>query len=183
MVSTVVQHFRSQFALPGAAAVGRPCKSRVADLAGLGEDRQLRQHPRQHRFIAPAVMGRAEGAAHGVIDKDRPWRDDLADNIEGRARQQCRNAAIIDHMGDETDGLVAEGSIRHQQCKINFRFYQVLRDGGHQARCEGATSTRGGLGAPLAALMGRYSKGMITQLVPTYYRRWPCGVKWRPIDV
>ena len=60
-------------------------------------------------------MGRAEGTAHGVIDKDRPWRDDLADNIERCARQQSRNTLIFDHMRDETDGLVAEGSIGNEQ--------------------------------------------------------------------
>ena len=127
-----MQHFRAQFVLPGPAAVDCPLKSRVANLPGLGEVRQLRQHPRQDLFITPAVMGRAEGAAHRMIDKDRPWRQDVADNIDGGARQQRRNALIFDDMGDETDGLVAEGSIRNEQCEIDFRTDQVLRDGGRQ---------------------------------------------------
>lgn len=127
-----MQHFRAQFVLPGATAVDCPLKSRVANLPGLGEVRQLRQYPRQYLFIAPALMGRAEGAAHRMIDKDRPWRDDLPDNIVGRARQQRRNALIFDDMGDETDGLVAEGSVGNEQCKVDLRTDQVLRDGGRQ---------------------------------------------------
>lgn len=130
--STVVQHFRPQFVFPGAAAVGCPHKPRVADLAGSGEFRQLRQHPRQDRFVARAVMGRAEGAAHGVIDKNRARRRDLADNIEGRARQQCRNTLIFNHMRDETNGLVAKRSIRHQQCQVNFDLGHFPGDGGSQ---------------------------------------------------
>ena len=132
LVSTVVHHFRAQFFFPGATAVGRPCKSRIADLAGLGEVRELRQHPRQHRFIAPAVVGRAEGAAHWMVDKDRARRRDLADNIEGRARQQCRNAVILNHMGNETDGLVAKGSVGHEQREVHMLLRQFNRDG----RCQ-----------------------------------------------
>jgi hypothetical protein len=127
-----VHHFRAQFVLPGAAAVDCPLKSRVVNLSGLGEVRQLRQHPTQDRFIAPALMGWAEGAAHRMIDEDRARRRNLANNIEGRARQQRRNALIFDDMGDETDGLMTEGSIGNEQCKIDFRFDQVLRDGGRQ---------------------------------------------------
>ena len=109
-----MQHFRAQFVLPSAAAVEGPLKSRIAYLAGLGEIRQLRQHLSQDRFVAPAVMGWAEGAPNRMIDKDRARRRDLSHDIEGRAHHQGWDAPVFDHVGDETDGLMAKRSVRHQ---------------------------------------------------------------------
>jgi hypothetical protein len=40
-----------------------------------------------------------------------------------RADYQGRNSLALDHVSDETDGLVAEGSIRYEQHKIDFTLF------------------------------------------------------------
>jgi hypothetical protein len=64
-----MQHFRAQFGLPGAAAVGRPIAMEIADLAGAREMRQLGQRPAKNSFITLPIMGRPEGAADRMIDE------------------------------------------------------------------------------------------------------------------
>jgi hypothetical protein len=46
-----------------------------------------------------------------MIDKDCARRCDLAHDVMRRTDHQCRDALAFDDMGDETDGLMAEGSI------------------------------------------------------------------------
>ena len=73
-------------------------------------------------------MGRAEGAAHRMIDKQRARRRDLAHDVVRRADHQGGNPLGFDHMSDETDGLVAEGSIGHEQSEIDLSLLQVVGD-------------------------------------------------------
>ena len=77
-------------------------------------------------------MGRAEGTAHRMIDEDRSWRDDPADDVEGRARQQSRNVATFEDVRDETDGLVTKWSVGDQQGQVNFGLGQFPGDGGRK---------------------------------------------------
>ncbi len=90
------------------------------------------ERAREHRLVTDAVMGRAEGAAHWVIDKNRARRRYFAHDVVGGADHQCRNALAFDHMGDETDGLMAEGSIGHEQSEIDLGLLQVVGDGWSQ---------------------------------------------------
>ncbi len=115
MLSTVVQHFCAQVIFPGAVAVGGPLKSGVANFLGLGKIRQLRQHSHQDRLVASAIVGRAEGATDGMVNKYGAWRCDLAHDVEGGTGEQGRNAMRFDHMGDETDGLMAKRSVGYEQ--------------------------------------------------------------------
>jgi len=111
----VVEHFRAQFFFPSAAAIGRPLEAGITNLAGSSKVRKLGQRASQNDFVARAVVGRAEGAADGMIDKDGAWRRDLTHDVESRADDQRRDALAFDDMGNETDGLVAKGSVGDKQ--------------------------------------------------------------------
>jgi hypothetical protein len=136
-VSTVVRHFQPQFRFPGAAAVGRPIAAEIAHLAGSRELGQLGQCAAKNGYIALPVVWRPKGAADGMIDKYGTGRRDSAHDVVRRANGEGRNSFALDHVGDETDGLMAEGSVG----RLN-------------------SNRRGDLGAEFCAMMGRYSKGM-----------------------
>jgi len=65
-------------------------------------------------------MGRAESATDGVVDKNRARRRDFAHDVERRANDQRGNASTLDNVSDETDGLVAKGSIGDEEDEIDF---------------------------------------------------------------
>jgi hypothetical protein len=69
--------------------------------------------------VACAVAGTAEGATHGMIDKDGARRWNYGHDVENRADDEGGNSTGLDPMSDETDGLVAKGSIGYQQGKID----------------------------------------------------------------
>ncbi len=119
-VSTVVHHFRAQFRLPSAAASRYPLAAKVANLTGWRAARQFRQHSGKNGFIPWPVMGRAESATHGVVDKNRARRGDFTHDVECRANHQRGNALAFDNVSDETDGLVAKGSIGDEEGEIDF---------------------------------------------------------------
>lgn len=70
-------------------------------------------------------MRRAEGATDWVIDKDNPRRGHFADDVMGGADEQRGNAVAFDDMGDETDGLMAERSIGHEQGEVDLRLFHI----------------------------------------------------------
>src|SRR3972149_7443698 len=129
---TVVKHLRAQLVFPRAAAAGGPLKPRITNLANAGEVREFLQRAGQDGFVARAVMRRTEGAPHGMIDENCARRRDFAHDIERRADDQSRNALGLDDMGDETDGLMAKGSVGYEQRQIDLRFRQFVGD----RRCE-----------------------------------------------
>ena len=71
-------------------------------------------------------MRRAECAAHRMIDKDSARRCDFAHDVERCANHHCWNALAFDDMGDETDGLMAEGSIGHEQREVDLDLLQFV---------------------------------------------------------
>ena len=81
---------------------------------------QLIERFKQHSLIAQAVVRRTEGAANRMIDERGARRRDFAHDVMGRADHQCRYALAFDDMGNETDGLMAEGSIGNQQREIDL---------------------------------------------------------------
>jgi len=109
--STLLRHFGAQLVLPDAAGVGRPVAAEVVNLTGAREFRQLGQCSGKNRLVALAIVGRSEGAADGMIDERRARRRDFAHDVVCRADDQRRNSTCFNHMSDETDGLMAEGSI------------------------------------------------------------------------
>lgn len=124
--STVLEHFGAQLIFPASAAVGVPLKAGIADFARPGKVSELRQDPRQHRFVARAIMGRPESSPHRMIHKNRARRRNLAHDVECRARDESRNAPIFEHMGDETDGLMAERSVGHEQRQIDCLVCELI---------------------------------------------------------
>jgi len=103
---------------------------KIADLAGAREIRQLGQRPAKNNFAALPIAGRPEGAADRMIDEGGARRCDPAHDVVRRADHHCRDSSGFDHMGDETDGLVAEGSIGHEQSEIDLGLLQIAGDGG-----------------------------------------------------
>ena len=61
-----------------------------------------------------------ESPADRMIDEGRPRRGDLIHDIVRRADDQSRNALAFDHVGDETDGLVAKRSIGDEQSQVDL---------------------------------------------------------------
>ena len=79
-------------------------------------------------FVAQqrAIMGRPESSPHRMIHKNRARRRNLAHDVECRARDESRNAPIFEHMGDETDGLMAERSAGHEQRQIDCLVCELI---------------------------------------------------------
>lgn len=55
-----------------------------------------------------------------MIDEGRTRRRDFTHDVMGRADDQGGNAGPFDDMSDETDGLVAERSVRDEQSQIDL---------------------------------------------------------------
>jgi hypothetical protein len=55
-----------------------------------------------------------------MIDEGRTRRRDFTHDVMRRADDQGANAAPFDDVSDETDGLMAERSIRDEQSQIDF---------------------------------------------------------------
>ena len=55
-----------------------------------------------------------------MIDEGCPRRRHLSHDVVRRADDQSRNALAFDHVGDETDGLVAKRSIGDEQSQVDF---------------------------------------------------------------
>jgi hypothetical protein len=91
----------------------------LEDLSRLSEILQLRQCCGKDVFV-PALLARtAEGATHRMVDKNGAWRWNSGQDIENRADDEGRYPPALDHMGDETDGLVTKRSVGYQQGKVN----------------------------------------------------------------
>lgn len=58
-----------------------------------------------------AVARTAEGASDRMVHEYSAGRTDLAHDVERRPDNQRGDLCVFDDMRDETDGLVAEGSI------------------------------------------------------------------------
>ena len=69
--------------------------------------------------------GVAKGATDRMIDKNGPWRRDLRHNVEHRADDKSWDSKALDHVGDETDGLMAEGSIGDKQGEVNVGLLEL----------------------------------------------------------
>ena len=96
----------------------------------MGEARPFSQGFNQNRFIARPIMRWTECPAHGVIDKSAARGRDFQHDIERGADYERGNALGFDDVGDETDGLVAKRSIRHQQRRIHLGALQFAGNGG-----------------------------------------------------
>jgi hypothetical protein len=75
--------------------------------------------------VLSAVSGVAKGATDRMINKDGARRADVGHDVENRPDNEGWNSMALDDMGDETDGLVAEGSIRDKQGKVNVGLLQL----------------------------------------------------------
>lgn len=123
----VVEYFSAQLLFPRAAAISGPLKPGITNHPGAAEVGYLSQRPGQDRFVARPVMERTESAPDRMIDKDGARRHDLTHHVEGGADDESRNATTLDDMCDETDGLMAKGSVGDEQGEVNLEFGQFPR--------------------------------------------------------
>jgi hypothetical protein len=75
--------------------------------------------------VPRSVARAAKGPTHRMINKDGARRADAGHNVENRADNEGWNSMTLDDMGDETDGLVAEGSVGDEQSKVNVGLLQL----------------------------------------------------------
>ena len=75
--------------------------------------------------MALSIVGRSKRASHGVVDKCGPRRRHDPHDIERRPGDERRDAATLDDMSDETDGLMTERSIGHEQGEIDLSLDQL----------------------------------------------------------
>jgi hypothetical protein len=125
-----MEHLGTQLGFPLPPAAREPPAAQIANPSGRCELRQLLQRSGQYRLVTFAIVRRAEGAADRMIDERGARRDDFAHDVVCRADDQGRNAARFDDVGDETDGLVAEGSVGDEQSEVDARFYELVRQRG-----------------------------------------------------
>ena len=86
---------------------------RIVNFTALSEVWQFSQRSSQHCFVARAIVRRAERTTHWMIDENSARRRDFLHDVEGRTDHEGRDAVAFDDMSDETDGLMAERSVRH----------------------------------------------------------------------
>jgi hypothetical protein len=80
--------------------------------------------------VPRSVARTAKGATHRMINKDGARRADIGHDVENSADNEGWNSMALDDMGDETDGLVTEGSVGDQQGQIHVCLRELMRDGG-----------------------------------------------------
>ena len=64
-------------------------------------------------------MGFPRRVSQRIIKKCRPWWVHGPGDVQGAAHTQGRNASRLDVPGDQSDGLMADGSHRDEQHDIN----------------------------------------------------------------
>jgi len=64
-------------------------------------------------------MGFPRGMAERIIEKCRTWWVHSLRNIQGTAHAQRRDTSHFDLPGDQSDGLMADGSHRDEQHGVN----------------------------------------------------------------
>ena len=106
-----MEHLGAQGGFPFPAAAGQPLAAEITNFAGGGELRQLREGSLQHGLVARAFLRRPECSSDRMIHESGARRHHFAHDVVSRADNQSGNAAPFDHVRDETDGLMAEGSV------------------------------------------------------------------------
>jgi hypothetical protein len=66
-----------------------------------------------------SLSGTAKGATHRMVDENGAWGWNFGHDVENRADDEGGDSTILDDMSDETDGLVAKGSVGYQQGKVD----------------------------------------------------------------
>ena len=73
-------------------------------------------------------MGFTGRVSQRIIEKRRPWWVHGPGDIQGAAHTQGRNASRFDVPGDQSDGLMADGSDRDEQHGIDVFSQEALEE-------------------------------------------------------
>ena len=98
---------------------------KIADLARANEVWQFHEGCGENLFMLLAVSRTAKSTTHRMIDEECARRRDFDQDVQDGADHQCRDRMAFDDMGDETDGLMAEGSVWDEQCQVNAGLPQL----------------------------------------------------------
>jgi len=109
-----------------------PLEGERSYLPGRGEAVKLGQRGRQHLSLLGAVVWPAKRASHREVDEYRARRPRLDQDVPGRPDDQRRRPQRFDARRDETHGLVAERSIRHQQGQVSPQPSDLVGQRGRQ---------------------------------------------------
>jgi len=63
-----------------------------------------------------------KGTPNRMVDENRPGRSHLGHDVQGGADHQRWYMGVFEHVSNETDGLMTEGSIRDQQGQLHAGF-------------------------------------------------------------
>ena len=89
--------------------------------------RQFSQDIGQNFFVMFPLVRPSKRPADRMIDEDGARGRDFAHDVEDGAGDQRGNLAALDDVGDETDGLVTEGSVRNEQRQVHSGRLQLPR--------------------------------------------------------
>lgn len=95
-----------------------PHEGKGLDAAGFVEGRKSPQRLGQNLLLQLRLMGFAGGVAEWEIQEGRPGWIDGSHDVVGRAHAQRRNAGLLGLPGDQSHGLMADGSARHQEGQV-----------------------------------------------------------------
>lgn len=126
--STVTQ-LGAQLGLPFAPAAGQPLAAEVANLPRGRKLREFGESASQNRAAAFPLLGRAEGPADGMIHEGSPRRSHFAHDVVSGPDDQGGDASTLDHVCDETNGLMTEGSIGNQEGEIHAALRDLVGEG------------------------------------------------------
>jgi len=82
--------------------------------------------------VPQSVARTAKGATHRMINKDGAGRPDLSHDVEDCTDNKGWDSVTLDDMRDETDGLVAEGSVGDEQRQVHVSVRELTRYSGSQ---------------------------------------------------
>ena len=100
-----------QLVFPGATAIGVPLAIKITDFPRLRELQEFSQGRGEDLFMPLPITRGAEGATDRMVNENRSRRRHLGHDVQGGADDQRGNSRIFDDVGDETDGLMAKGSV------------------------------------------------------------------------
>ena len=83
----------------------------------------------QHSMLATGISGRVKWVSMFERDEQRPRRPDFLSHMAQQLEDDGRNPLAFQLGGDQTHGLVAHRSDRHQQRDVHAILHQLAHGG------------------------------------------------------
>ncbi len=118
-ISTLAEDLSSDHGLPRANPGSLPLMGQVANLAPFRKQGQAIESVGEHPFMLLGSPRASERATNRMVNKDCPRRRDLNHDVAHRANHQGGDRSGLNGLCEETDGLVAEWSVRDQHLQVS----------------------------------------------------------------